>query len=183
MTLILKAIEAGKKPCHSKVVVLSPAARYNWSIWDSLTTQEGCLHRYFYCKDGSWSHLQFIVTHSMKHDILYQAHKTIVSDHFGRKKTLEKLLQRFFWYGMRDDVYTWILQCDKCAENKRPRKTPRTILGKMQVGATFDCLSTDNIGPLPLTPHGNHILVATCSFTKWFEIIPVPDQSVVMCAN
>ena len=146
--------------------------------------QEGCLHRYFYHKDGSGSHLQFIVPRSMKHDILYQVHNTIVSCDFGRKKMVEKLLQRFLWYGVQDDVYTWILQCDKCAENKRPQKTPRAPFGKMQVGATFDCLSTDYIGPLPLTPRGNrYILVTTCSFTKWVEMIPVPDQSAVTCAN
>ena len=76
------------------------------------------------------------------------------------------------------------LQCDKCAENKRAHKTTRAPLGKMQVGAKFDCLSTDYIGPLPLTPRGNrYILIATCSFTKWVEIIPVPDQSAVTCAN
>ena len=184
LTIIIRAIEAGKKPSHSEVVVLSPAARYYWSIWDSLTMQDECLHRYFYRKDGSGSHLQFIVPQSMKPEILYQVHNTIVSGHFGRKKTLEKLLQRFFWYGVRDDVHIWILRCDTCAENKRPHKTPRAPLGKMQVGATFDRLSTDNIGPLPLTPRGNrYILVATCSFTKWVEIIPVPDQSAMTCAN
>ena len=64
LTLIIRAIEAGKKPCHSEVV-LSPAARYYWSIWDSHTMQEGCLHRYFYRKDGSRSHLQFIVPNSI----------------------------------------------------------------------------------------------------------------------
>ena len=96
LTFIIRAIEAGKKPSHSEVVVLSPAARYYWSIWNSLTMQDECLHQYFYRKDGSGSHLQFIVPQSMKLEISYQVHNTIVSGHFGRKKTLEKLLQRFF---------------------------------------------------------------------------------------
>lgn len=54
----------------------------------------------------------------------------------------------------------------------------------MQVGAPFDRLSTDYLGPLPVTPRGNrYILLATCNFTKWVEIIAVPDQSAVTCAN
>ena len=40
--------------------------------------QDECLHRYFYCKDGSGSHLQFFIPHSMKTDILYKVHNTIV---------------------------------------------------------------------------------------------------------
>ena len=65
------------------------------------------------------------------------------------------------------------MRCDICAANKRPHKTPRAPLGKMQVGAPFDRLSTDYLGPLPPTPRGNrYILLATCAFTKWVEIIP-----------
>ena len=71
-----------------------------------------------------------------------------------------------------------------CAENKQPYKTPRASLGTMQGGATFDRSSTYYIGHFPLTPHGNrYILVATCSFTKWVEIIPVSDQYAVTSAN
>ncbi|MEW8191404.1 MAG: reverse transcriptase domain-containing protein [Candidatus Thiodiazotropha endolucinida] len=184
LTVIIRAVETGQKPCHNEIVTLSPAARYYWSTWDSLVMHEGCLYWQFYRRDGTGSHLQFLVPKSLKDDILYQVRNTIVSGHLGRKKTLEKLLQRFFWYGVRDDVYTWILRCDICAANKRPQRTPRAPLGKMQVGAPFDRLSTDYLGPLPLTPRGNHyILVATCAFTKWVEVIPVPDLSAKTCAN
>ena len=184
LTVIIRAVETGQKPCHNEIVTLSPAARYYWSTWDSLVMHEGCLYRQFYRRDGTGSHLQFLVPKSLKDDILYQVHNTIASGHLGRKRTLETLLQRFFWYGVRDDVYTWILRCDICAANKRPHRTPRAPLGKMQVGAPFDRLSTDYLGPLPLTPRGNrYILVATCAFTKWVEVIPVPDLSAKTCAN
>ena len=78
----------------------------------------------------------------------------------------------------------WLMRCDICAVNKRLHKIPRAPLGKMQVGVPFDQLSTDNLGPLPLTSGGNrYILLATCSFTKWVEIISVPDHSATTCAN
>ena len=71
-------------------------------------------------------------------------HNSIISGHLGRKKTLEKLLQRFFWYGVREDVYMWIIKLrDVCATIKPLHKVPRAPLGKMQVGATLDRVSTD----------------------------------------
>ena len=99
LSTILKALEAGQKPAHRDIVALSPAARYYWSIWDSLTLKDGCVHRHFYRKDATGSHLQFVVPRHLKDKILYQVHNTIISGHLGRKKT-EKLLQRFFWYEM-----------------------------------------------------------------------------------
>ena len=57
-------------------------------------------------------------------------------------------------------------------------------LGKMQVGAPLDRISTDFLVPLPLTPRRNRfILLATDHFTKWVEITAVPDQTASTCAN
>lgn len=78
---------------------------------------------------------------------------------------------------MRDDVYTWILRCDIYITTKRPNRTPRAPLGKMQVGAPFDRLSTDYLGLLQLQLTFRYILVATAAFTKWVKIFQVPDLS------
>lgn len=120
----------------------------------------------------------------LKNEILGQVHNSLISGHLGRKKTLEKLLQRFYWFNVREDVHMWILKCDICASIKAPCRTPRAPLGKMQVGAPLDRISTDFLGPLPLTPRGNRfILLATDHFTKWVEIMAVPDQTAFTCAN
>lgn len=108
---------------------------------------------------------------------------SIISGHFGRKKTLEKLLQRFYWFNVREDVHMWILKCDICASNKPPYRKPRAALGKMQVGAPPDRISTDYLGPLPVTPRGNRFILATDHFTKWVEIMAVPDQTAITSAN
>ena len=120
----------------------------------------------------------------MRDDILYQMHNIIISGHLGRKKTKEKLLQRYYWYGARDDVNRWVRTCDVCAVNKKPTSRPRAPLEKMPVGTLMDRLATDILGPLPKTPRGNqYILVVTYHFSKWVEILAVPNETAATCAD
>ena len=184
LNCIIRALIDNVRPAHSEVVAKSPTVRYYWSIWSSLFIRNGCLYRHFYRKDGSGSYIQFLVPRSLKKDILYQMHNSVLSGHLGRKKTLEKTLQRFYWFGIREDVKIWVKKCDTCASIKTPNKHPRAALGKMPVGAPLDRLATDILGPLPLTPRGNrYILLVTDHFTKWVEVFPVPDQTAETCAN
>ena len=39
------------------------------------------------------------------------------------------------------------------------------------------------MGPLPLSNGNKHILLKGDHFTKWFEAIPLPDQTAVTTAN
>ena len=42
----------------------------------------------------------------------------------------------------------------------------------------MDRFSIDVLGPLPRTPRGNkYILVVMDYFSKWVEILPVPDHT------
>ena len=46
-----------------------------------------------------------------------------------------------------------------------------------------DCLATDYLGPLPMTPRGNrYILLLTDHFSKYVEVIPVPNMTAEVCA-
>ena len=162
----------------------NPAVRYYWSIWKSLILQNRCLYRRFYRQDGTGSHLQFKVPKPLRPEILQQMHNSVLSGHLGWKKALEKLLQRFDWFNVRDAVHMWLLKCDTCAAIKSPHRNPKAPLGRMQVRAPLDRISNDFLGPLPLTPRNNHyILLATDHFTKWVEIMAVPDQTAKTCAN
>ncbi|CAC5397555.1 unnamed protein product [Mytilus coruscus] len=86
-------------------------------------------------------------------------HDAIISGYLGKRKTTEKLLQRFYWFELREDVRIWIAKCEVCGANKPPSKTARAPLGSMPTGAPWDRLATDIMGPFPVTPRGEQ--------TKW----------------
>ena len=110
-------------------------------------------------------------------------HDSVSSGHLGEKKTREKLLQRCFWYNLRNDVQQWVKICIECQASKKSSIRPCAALGAMPVGAPFDRLALDYLGPFQVTPRGNrYILVVMDHFSKWVEIIALPDQSAKRCS-
>ncbi|MBV2113481.1 MAG: DDE-type integrase/transposase/recombinase [Candidatus Thiodiazotropha sp. (ex Ctena orbiculata)] len=181
---ILKAMETNRRPSSQEMANKSPAARHYWILWDSLLLQDSLLFKRFLKKDGSGEHLQFLVPRVMKPDILFQMHDSVLSGHLGCKKTKEKTLQRFYWYALKDDVKLHIQRCDVCAADKKPTKIPRAPLGSLPAGAPGDCVATDYLGPFPVTDRGNrYILLLTDHFSKYVEILPVPDMTAEVCAS
>lgn len=176
--------EQGKRPMGREVLSASPATRHYWLYWDALSVTDGVLFRKFIRRDGSGEHQQFVVPRQLRELILYHLHDGRLSGHLGKPKTKERLLQRFYWYGVREDVDLWVDKCETCASVKKPTQTIKAPLGEMPVGAPLDRMATDILGPLPVTPRGNRfILVVTDAFTKWVEIFPIPDQTAPTCAR
>ena len=180
---LLQAKMAGNRPTSQEMVTKSPAARHYWVLWDSLEVHNNVLYKRFVKKDGSGEYLQLVAPHSMKPEILFQMHDSVISGHLGCKKTKAKVLQKFYWYGLREDVALHIRKCDVCAADKKPVKKPRAPLGSLRTGAPGDCIATDYLGPLPITERGNrYILLLTDHFTKYVEIMAVPDMTAEVCA-
>jgi len=175
---------AGKKPYGPEVCAASLGSRHYWNCWDSLVMKDNVLYRKFCKKNGTGEYLQLLVPSPMKNEVMYQMHNVTMSGHLGKKKTREKVLQHFYWYGVREDVDNWVRRCDTCGSIKPPQKTPRAPLGKMPVGAPLDRLSTDVLGPLPVSKSNNrYILVVSDHFTKWVEVFAIPDYTASTCAK
>ena len=121
-------------------------------------------------------HIQFIVPNVLKKDILFQMHDSLISGHQGVKNIGEKTIQRFYWYGLKDDIGMFVKRCDTCAADKKTNEIPRAPMGSLQVGAPGDCVPTDYLGSLPITDRENmYILLFTDHFSKNVEVIAVPD--------
>ncbi|GFT84904.1 retrovirus-related Pol polyprotein from transposon 412 [Trichonephila clavipes] len=96
-------------------------------------------------------------------------------------KTLQKVRECFYWNNVRSDVEKCCRTCDPCAVRKGPKKCTRGRLQLYNVGAPFERIAFDILGPLPRSSDGNNnILVVMDYFTKWSEayiyIYPIPDQ-------
>ena len=79
---ILSAKVTGNKPSSQDMVTCSPATRHYWILWDSLVVYDGILLKKFIKRDGSGEYLQFIVPLSMRKEVLFQMHNSLVSGHF-----------------------------------------------------------------------------------------------------
>ena len=110
-------------------------------------------------------------------------HNSVISGHLGCKKTKARVLQKFYWFGLREDIALYIRKRDICAADKKPMKTPHAPIASLKAGAPGHCVATDYLGPLPVTDRGNrYILLLTDHFTKYVEILAVPNMTAEVCA-
>ena len=174
--------ESEEKPIGRKVVSKSPATRNLWLCWDALEVQDGTLHKKWNSdKDTVY---RLVVPRILQNEVIKNLHDPKLAGHFGQKKTLARVVQRFYWYQMKESVHNYIKCCAVCQANKRPVRRPKAPLGELTVGAPLDRVGVDLLGPLPVTPRGNkHLLVVQDYFTKWVEVYPVPDTTAETCAD
>ena len=103
---------------------------------------------------------QLVVPRVYVSKVLYMAHTHLLGAHLGMDKTRERVLARFYWPGVKQDVER---HCQGCPECQRvvPRATIRNPLVPMPIIETpFDRIALVIVGPLPKTNRGHwYILV------------------------
>ena len=85
---------------------------------------------------------------------------------------------------MRQYVQYWCNKCDICASKKSPYKKPRASMKQYIVGAPWERMAIDILGPLPRSEDGNrYLMVVEDYFTKWTEAIPIPNAEATTIAR
>lgn len=171
-------------PTWQDISTYSPTTKQYWALWDSLHIRNGVLYRKFESDDGKTFRWQLLLPRSRVTDVLKELHSSPTGGHFGVMKTLQKVRERFYWSKARDDVEKWCRSCDACAARKGPKRRSRGKLRRYNVGAPFERIAFDILGPLPRSADGNrYLLVVMDYFTKWPEAYPIPDQEAPTVAE
>ena len=131
-------------------------------------------------------HLQLVIPRPLVPKILHCMHDSnYTGGHLGIARTIAKTRLKYYWEHMYSDVVNWIESCVVCIQRKRPHNPVRAHVTAMPIGSPFERISTDILGPLPVCTgtKNKYVLVFVDYFTKYVELIPVPNITAQTVAN
>ena len=129
--------------------------------------------------DDEWAvYYQIVVPKSYRHEILSIAHESPMSGHLdlGINKTYHKIINHFYWPGLKSDVSKYCKTCHTCQMVGKPNQTiPKAQLQPIPAfDEPFSRILIDCVGPLPRTKSGNeYLLTVMCTSTRFPEAIPL----------
>ena len=176
--LVMLWLEGDYEPSRRELLLTSPETRALWSCRDCLSISNGVL---FY----AWSeHPQLgtrsciVIPQALRQEVLHGCHDSRSAGHLGMEKTLNRLKDRFYWYGMTRDSDLYVKGCKVCNRNKKGNRTPRAGQRLYHSGYPMERVHIDIMGPFHLSSKGNrYILVMVDQFTKWVELAAIPEQN------
>ncbi|XP_045165454.2 uncharacterized protein LOC123529264 [Mercenaria mercenaria] len=116
--------------------------------------------------------------------VLTYCHDIKASGHLGFKKTLNKIRQKYYWPGLKNDVKIYIAGCEKCLQRKDPNKTQKAPMKIVRSSYPMERIAIDILGELPKTEQGiKYILVIGDYFTKWTECHAMPNMEAKTIAQ
>ena len=119
---------------------------------------------------------QIVVPRIYRPEILNLAHETPMSGHLGVNKTYHKILNHFYWPGLKSDVSQHCKSCHTCQMVGKPNQTiPKAHLQPIPAfDEPFSRIIIDCVGPLPKTKSGcQYLLTIMCASTRYPEAIPL----------
>ena len=127
--------------------------------------------------DDEWAvYHQIVVPKSYRHEILSIAHESPMSGHLGINKTYHKVINHFYWPGLKSDVSKYCKTCHTCQMVGKSNQTiPKAQLQPIPAfDEPFSRILIDCVGPLPRTKSGNeYLLTIMCTSTRFPEAIPL----------
>ncbi|PIK45984.1 hypothetical protein BSL78_17136 [Apostichopus japonicus] len=119
---------------------------------------------------------QIVVPPVYRKGILSVAHDTPFAGHLGVTKTYNRILENFFWPGLRSAVADYCKSCHACQIVGKPnQKIPKAPLKPIPAfEEPFSRVIVDCVGPLPKTRSGHeYLLTIMCASTRFPEAIPL----------
>jgi hypothetical protein len=169
-------MEDGVSPTQHELFLMSPATKYLWLCKSQLRLRDGVL--YYAWENSPGQHLVLVVPKDLRPEVLHLCHDIRSAGHLGQQKTLLRLKRSFLWYRMAVDCKLYVASCQVCNQSKKANRKARAPLGSYHAGYPMERVHLDILGPFHPSASGNvYILMMVDQFTKWVEMVALPNQS------
>ena len=124
---------------------------------------------------------QIVAPRQYRNEVLSLAHENPLAGHLGINKTYRKVLQHFYWPGLRKDIVKFCTTCHTCQMIGKPNQCNQVapLIPIPAMEEPFSRVIVDCVGPLPKTKSGNkYLLTIMCSSARFPEAIPLKNIKV-----
>lgn len=119
---------------------------------------------------------------SMTSIVMKNAHGTVLSGHWSEHITISKIGESYFWPTLAKDVAHFIKCCDPCQRAQIPPHKAK-LTPWPPTNEPNERVHVDLFGPLRGDPTFKYVAVITCAFTKWTEVVPIPNKEAPTVAK
>ncbi|CAM9826712.1 unnamed protein product, partial [Phaeothamnion confervicola] len=140
--------------------------------------ERGVLKRKQWRSDKRGLRDQYIVPMALRDVVLLAMHEDATAGHQGMNRTVERLLESFWWPTVTADTAWWCRACLRCQARKGKLKRSLPLCIPRRATAPGDTLGIDILGPLPTSSEGYmYLLVIIDLFTRWVELAPLTKET------
>ncbi|XP_065198307.1 uncharacterized protein LOC135829851 [Sycon ciliatum] len=146
--------------------------------------RQGLLYRE-YSPDGEagmdttspYYRLQLVLPTERRSTILHLGHTVPMAGHMGQAKTSQRILLRFWWPTILQDVAQYCSACEPCQRTARVLRHDRAPLIPLPViGEPFRVVAIDIIGPLQRTQSGKKYILTLVDYaTRYPEAVALSN--------
>ena len=150
----------------------------------SFVISDGILYRHFAGDEEVVK--QIVVPGPLRSAVLCAAHDGIMAGHCGVRRTLRRVLLRFYWPGVRCAVKDYCQTCDICQKTiPKGRVAPVPLQQMPVVDVPFKRIAVDLVGPIsPCSDRGHrYILTVVDVATRFPEAVPLKNIDTVSVAE
>ncbi len=112
----------------------------------------------------------------IRKEILDASHDSFFAGHMVQHRTKQRIMQKYFWPDIRNEIKQNVRSCHGCQLRKAPNQATKPPLHPFSIVGAYERLVIDSIGPFRKSWSGNYyVLVVTDWFTKWVELFQLPN--------
>ena len=115
---------------------------------------------------------QLILPKQCRKTVLELAHDIPMAGHQGRDKTRQRILRRFYWPSVFQDIENFCKSCRICQKASKQRVKAAPLIPLPVISEPFSRVAMDIVGPLPRSKAGHRYILVLCDYaTRYPEAI------------